>query len=448
MSDMMFFQFLQKNATKTNRFSSVRQSRIHFLRVSLRPRDIFVRPESPSSISPSLHQAGNEKIEGKLYVPFLHAEVEMRGTSGKIRAVLNGWTVVLKLVVLTACSSSSVDSFLLPPSFQPALQRRAFLSISKSSNGESVMLLRSRKRHYHSPSSSASSTTRSSLQSAAASPSSSPRPSSSDSVSSGRGDGNGSAASEQQRTKDPVDTTQNKSQKDSASAVTSASSVMDLPWSEMRAWALRDAVPKHKVQVVARNGSLQSFVLWRNLCQDTAEITGYPLDFVVERYKEQRRRDVEASDDSKTAVDGIDTMTTILPYLDDFEFEPTGGVRARVYGVQGVADGSPLQTAAVAGVERTLPQRYVCTADGSVVYELGNPKQDAQPIYSLDGTTKMMKEWKRKRTESPNMEESSGALAQVDPELLQLGGLTALLIGGAIAVEALSHHLTINVFWV
>ncbi len=35
-----------------------------------------------------------------------------------------------------------------------------------------------------------------------------------------------------------------------------------------------------------------------------------------------------------------------------------------------------------------------------------------------------------------------------DEDLVRLGGLAAVVLSGALAVDLLSHHLTINMFWV
>ena len=47
-------------------------------------------------------------------------------------------------------------------------------------------------------------------------------------------------------------------------------------------------------------------------------------------------------------------------------------------------------------------------------------------------------------------ETGSGLLtdAEANRDLVYLGGATAMLLAGASAVGALSHHLTVNVFWV
>jgi hypothetical protein len=46
-----------------------------------------------------------------------------------------------------------------------------------------------------------------------------------------------------------------------------------------------------------------------------------------------------------------------------------------------------------------------------------------------------------------NNNNNNGALL-FDPDLVQLAGLTAVVLTGAWAMQALSHHLTVNIFWV
>ena len=51
-------------------------------------------------------------------------------------------------------------------------------------------------------------------------------------------------------------------------------------------------------------------------------------------------------------------------------------------------------------------------------------------------------------TEAGKVVVANGATASADSNLINLGGMTAMLLAGASAVGMLSHHLTVNVFWV
>lgn len=228
---------------------------------------------------------------------------------------------------------------------------------------------------------------------------------------------------------------------------------LDLPWSDLQEWALREKISRHMVQVSTNDDNLKCLILWRNLVDDTPQLVGYPVLFLVERLKEMRQ-----NDKAQYPVN-VDWQT--LPYLDAFEFENEGGLTGNVYGVQGVADGTRIRTTPVGDVHVTIPRNFVRTADGSVIYELGRPiEQTRDQSYPLSRTTTntYTKHWQRDGKElAASMMTSNGstetrqqrpASTIVDNDLLQLGGLTALVMGGALAMESLSHHLTINVFWV
>ena len=208
----------------------------------------------------------------------------------------------------------------------------------------------------------------------------------------------------------------------------------DMPWGDFQQWAMKDYLAKYTVQVhLEQDGrdTLQAFTLWRSLSNDVTALSGYPLKFLVDRYKDMREEL------------NIKTSTEILPYLDGFAFESDGGVSGRAYGIAGVAEGTRIQTTPVAGVETTLQKGYILTKEG-IVYELGLPA--TSETYSLDGRTKMAE----RAASSIQSAASDIQLADVvgNQELVKLGALTAIVISGAWAMEALSHHLTVNVFWV
>jgi hypothetical protein len=272
--------------------------------------------------------------------------------------------------------------------------------------------------------------------------------------------------------------------------------ILDLPWNDHQRWALCDKVGRYIIQVVAdksRNdvttntnnkSNRQVYILWRNLVHDTPELQGYPLQFLSERLRDEIMLTLDES--SATVSSSVllpplspllleqswETTTpsaaTILPYLDQFRFEPNGGISGLVYGVSGVADGSRLQTAPVGHVELTLPQNYVCTTDGSILYELGQPaaanNNDDEPLLlamNEISTIGSSKHWQpdgkelaasmvAMRRSSRSTDSSSSTIqpgnAILDPELINLAALTAVVLVGAAAVQTLSHHLTVNIF--
>jgi hypothetical protein len=213
---------------------------------------------------------------------------------------------------------------------------------------------------------------------------------------------------------------------------------LDMPWNELQAWALRDNLSKYTVQVVVptENGkdTMRVYTLWRTLSNEVTALSGYPLQFLVDRYQEIRDEF------------GIQTSTDILPYIDGYTFEADGGLTGCVYGVAGVAQGTQIQTTPVAQVQTTLPKGYVLTQEG-IVYELGLPTSSTGDS-SFDGRSKMVD---RAAASLQSAVADSTKLTEAvvqDGELVRLGALTAVIIGGAWAVESLSHHLTVNVFWV
>ena len=204
---------------------------------------------------------------------------------------------------------------------------------------------------------------------------------------------------------------------------------LDLPWNDIQKWALEDNLGKYTVQVPDPTDGVTIYTLWRTLSNDVPELSGYPLPFLVDRAKESKK---------------LRVSSTILPYLDDFSFEPNGGMKGRVSGVPGVADGTIVQTTPVGDVAATVPKGFVQTFDGTIVYELGRPSEVTEASSGdsrLRRSTSMVKE-------SLTAAGSEIEAVASDGDLLRLAGLTSMVVGGAWAFESLSHHLTVNVFWV
>jgi len=209
----------------------------------------------------------------------------------------------------------------------------------------------------------------------------------------------------------------------------------DMPWSHNQEWAMKDNLSKFTVQVHIKNtedgqDKLHVYTLWRTLSNEVTALSGYPLKFLLDRYQDMREEL------------NVKTSTEVLPYLDGYAFESDGGVSGRVYGIAGVAEGTRIQTTPVAGVESTLRKGYILTQEG-IVYELGLPSSETKV---LDGQMKMA----QRAASSIQSAASDVELSYVveNDELAKLGVLTAVLLSGAYAVETLSHHLTVNVFWV
>jgi len=247
-----------------------------------------------------------------------------------------------------------------------------------------------------------------------------------------------------------------------------------MPWGDFQYWALRDNLHRYLVTIPSLGNSdsvgaesYETYALWRTMTQDVTELAGYEPKFLMAmhtRYMKQRDSEANAKTGvtEKEAAFPLASTPGVLPFLDQFEFTTEGGVSGRANGLPGIADGAAVTTSAVAEVESTVKQGYVRTEDGTVAYELGIP---AGEFYSLDGTAGVVTEKARKAmlTALASTADSiakgdvtaagaglTKAVASGDGDdmLIKLGGSTAILLAGATAMSMLSHHLTVNVFWV
>ena len=154
--------------------------------------------------------------------------------------------------------------------------------------------------------------------------------------------------------------------------------------------------------------------------------------------------------------------------VDYFEFASNGGITGRAYGLPGIADGTQIQTPPLISAQTTIPLGYITTEaslgeEDSIgfSYELGTcTSLDAS--YSLDERSTALAAARRLVVDGSNMASAvvkdvatvsigeSGLLSdkEANQDLIYLGSATALVLTAATALGALSHHLTVNVFWV
>ncbi len=263
--------------------------------------------------------------------------------------------------------------------------------------------------------------------------------------------------------------------------------VMDMPWSTMQEFALQDKIPNYLINIPQKlnNPTLQgggmnntTFCLWHSLRKDVTELMGYEISFLQNKYL--NLQDFDA--DGKNGEDAIHKFSPgVLPYIDEFEFRKNGGIKGRVYGLIGIEPGTQIVTSPLKDVEKTLPNGFVLTDDGSCAYELGIPKSEIlngkknklaeyyNNMDSLNGYEDAGKESALYSMDIGAMKESGSKVvsnvsqqgAKVagnvvnelsDPEtsqmMVNLGTTTAIALGAATAMNMLSHHLTVNVFWV
>jgi len=215
-------------------------------------------------------------------------------------------------------------------------------------------------------------------------------------------------------------------------------------WGEIQEWALRDNISKYTVNIpklanCAGGGSNGvEYAMWRCLLRDIVELTGYEIQFVHQMYQRQLQKERL----TKVLSPGV------LPLLDDFQFLPNGGVSGRIQGLPGISDGTTVQTSPLTNVELTLPKGYILTDDGSTAYELGAPLSNVAGGESVTGNVskKLMKGMDETTSDLFN---SISKASDVPYDALKIFGTpTAIMCGGVIAANLLSHHLTVNVFWV
>lgn len=240
----------------------------------------------------------------------------------------------------------------------------------------------------------------------------------------------------------------------------------DLPWSDVQQWALEDNISKFTVTLPS---SKKRYAMWRSMAREVTELAGYPIPFLVKMH--QRSMKVDGGSNSNiinnsSASIGGDTPG-VLPMVDDFEFASNGGLVGRAYGIPGIADGTRINTPPLVAVEQTIPLGYVTTEEDdlgvSFSYELGICASSS--VYSLDGTERSSALLSARRLILEGTVDSSRRLVDVardmqvtgsgllsdtesNRDLVYLGGATAMLLASATAVGMLSHHLTVNVFWV
>jgi len=249
-----------------------------------------------------------------------------------------------------------------------------------------------------------------------------------------------------------------------------------MPWSDLQSWALRDQLPKYVVTIPvpgSSNGSSDkrkygTYALWRTMLKETTELSGYDVEYVRRAYERDvvEREDWEGYAIGAKGEESSKTAPGVLPLLESFEFHPDGGVSGLAYGIPGIAGGSSIRTTAVSNIQKTVILGYIETEDGSAAYELGSPAGD---FYSLGSSGGLMSEDAR-RTMLENVARAAAGIVEtgtagaagaaklaadaasaggeVDANLVNLAGTTAIMLAGAAAVGMMSHHLTVNVFWV
>ena len=219
-----------------------------------------------------------------------------------------------------------------------------------------------------------------------------------------------------------------------------------MPWSNVQEWALRDNLPRYTVMIPLVKSNIkqdnndtptQVYALWRTMLKEVPELAGYPIDFLQQKQTQL----IEAEDSS------LEVTPARLPYLEDYEFAAAGGVSGKIYGVPGLADGTQIETSGVSNIEVTLPKGFIRCSDGSAAYELGLPKRDEFTSLETSGK-KIVGSSSEILNTVANVGSNVATTEDADGMLVRVGASTGILLAGATAVNMLSHHLTVNVFWV
>ena len=248
---------------------------------------------------------------------------------------------------------------------------------------------------------------------------------------------------------------------------------LSMPWSEMQDWALRDNLPKYTIMIPLKttqtvrhqddkydddtndnSGDIVVFALWRTMLNDVPELAGYPIEFLQRIHSQQVLVSSPNNNESKLIV-----TPRLLPYLDDYTFASAGGISGNVYGVPGLAEGTRIETTAVTNIEVTLPLGFIRTSDGKAAYELGRPQQRMGDAFDTGTDQKgldshfLAAKTVVAKAGSYNLLQTvqstaSDTIEDADGLLVRLGATTGILLAGATAINLLSHHLTVNVFWV
>jgi hypothetical protein len=173
----------------------------------------------------------------------------------------------------------------------------------------------------------------------------------------------------------------------------------------------------------------------------------------------------------------------VLPLLETYEFEPNNGIRGVVFGFPGIADGTTLTTPPLKHLEQTIPLGYVYAEEEEYQEENNNISSDDAPpttrtttifayelgtaLSSSSSDTSLLSSSSYSSSSSLMMDAANKAKAslvdgasgiaagntglvnkETSQMMINIGGSAATLLAGTALVNMMSHHLTVNMFWV
>ena len=273
------------------------------------------------------------------------------------------------------------------------------------------------------------------------------------------------------------DTTSEKEEEEGKEEDDETETLSAMPWSDLQSWALRDNLPKYVITIPipgtdSRNGDKPrygTYALWRTMLKETTELAGYEVEYVRKAYESDvlKREDWAGYAIGAKGEESSKVAPGVLPLLESFEFHPDGGVSGLAYGIPGIAGGTNIRPTAVSNIQKTVILGYVETKDGSAAYELGSPVGESYSwgsggVMSEDARRTMLENVARTAASvvqsGTASTASAGKLAadaasraaggETNSNLVNLAGTAAIMLAGATAIGMMSHHLTVNVFWV
>jgi len=215
-------------------------------------------------------------------------------------------------------------------------------------------------------------------------------------------------------------------------------------WSQWQDWALVDNLPNYLLQTENHSskengvatGTRRLAARWRSLMRDVTELAGYDVEFAQKRYK------MLLEDATLRNVTSLPckVVPSVLPLLERYSFDSDGdsdSLTGYAYGIPGVADGTKVTTPKLRGLQVTLPQGWVESEDCSIMYELGTSAEEssANDFYSLDFA------------KAAGISNSISSVSS-DKALVNLGAMTGLLLASAAAINTISHHVSVHVYWI
>jgi len=204
--------------------------------------------------------------------------------------------------------------------------------------------------------------------------------------------------------------------------------------------AVRSVVGYYTVPAAQRDEvggtSTPVVVRWHAMSRECPELLGIPPSSVREIFL-------------RSGAPGASDVPPVRPLIDSYEFLPGDRIAGTCYGLRGVADGSGVTTPPLTALGRSAGLGFLAYEDEdtgeAVVYELGRAAEKIASTAGEGGGGTLAAEtaWDVTKGAAETVLAVGEGL-----DLVKLGGLAAMVLGGSTALSMIGHHLTVNVFWV